>query len=559
MRASTVARGRRQASLAPARLQPIAPGRRGWNARLNGPASGPTGGGRVASIATVEAAPINRGMITISVMLATIMTVLDSTIANVALPHMAGSMSASADQITWVLTSYIIASAIMTPVTGWFAGRLGVKRVLMLSIVGFTIASALCGAAQSLEQIVLFRILQGMFGAAMMPLSQAVMLDTYPLEERGQAMAIWGVGVTVAPVLGPVLGGWLTDDFSWRWVFYINLPVGALCLAGVMTFIPDDKVTHKRPLDIMGFALLGVALGAFQLFLDRGQNNDWFASLETILEASVAAVAFTLFIVHTVTTERPFLPVALLGDRNFVTASLMNLSLGLLVFSVMAFLPPMLENLMNYPVITTGLVTAPRGLGSMISMLAVGRLVGRVDTRILIIAGLSVFAVSFYAMSHFSLQMNTYLVASTGFVQGLGTGLVFTPMTVLAFATLDPALRADGTGVFALLRNVGNSAGISLLQTMFTRVAQVVHSRLVEGLTPDNPMLGPTLLPAPFSLKSQVGMAALDGEVTRQAAMVAYVDVYHLMFLTTAVLVPLVLLMRPNRHVAGPPEPIAVE
>jgi DHA2 family multidrug resistance protein len=513
----------------------------------------------VTSAATTAEAPINRGMITISVMLATIMTVLDSTIANVALPHMAGSMSASADQITWVLTSYIIASAIMTPVTGWLAGRLGVKRVLMLSIVGFTAASALCGAAQSLEQIVLFRVLQGVFGAAMMPLSQAVMLDTYPLAERGQAMAIWGVGVTVAPVLGPVLGGWLTDDFSWRWVFYINLPVGALCLAGVMSFIPDDKATHKLPLDIMGFALLSVALAAFQLFLDRGQNNDWFSSVETMLECSVAAVAFTLFLVHTMTTKRPFLPVELLGDRNFVTAALMNLSLGLLVFSVMAFLPPMLENLMGYPVITTGLVTAPRGIGSMISMFAIGRLVGRIDTRVLIITGLAIFAVSFYAMSHFSLQMNPALIASTGFVQGLGTGLVFTPMTVLAFATLDPALRADGTGVFALLRNVGNSAGISLMQTLYTRTVQVVHSRLVEGLTPDNPMARAPYLAAPFSLSNRVGMAALNGEVTRQAAMIAYIDVYHMMFLTTAVLVPLVLLMRPGRHNAPAEETMVVD
>jgi DHA2 family multidrug resistance protein len=510
------------------------------------------------SATTAEAPAVNRGMVTISVMLATIMTVLDSTIANVALPHMAGSMSASADQITWVLTSYIIASAIMTPVTGWFAGRLGTKRVLIIAIVGFTIASALCGAAQDLLQIVLFRVLQGAFGAAMMPLSQAVMLDTYPLEERGPAMAIWGMGVTVAPILGPVLGGWLTDDFSWRWVFYINLPVGALCLAGIMTFIPEDRETHRLPLDLMGFVLLSVALAGFQLFLDRGQNNDWLHSRETIFEAATAAVAFALFLIHTVTTERPFLPVSLLGDRNFVTATLMNLALGVLVFSVMAFLPPMLENLMNYPVITTGLVTAPRGIGSMLSMFFVGRLVGKVDVRFLIISGLAVFAVSYSAMSHFSLQMNAYVIASTGFIQGLGTGMVFTPMTVLAFATLDPSMRPDATGVFALMRNVGNSAGISMMQTIYTRTVQVVHSRLVEGLTPDNPVARAPYLAAPFSLRNPVGIAALNGEVTRQAAMVAYVDVYHMMFVTTLALIPLVLLMRAGRH-AAPAESVVME
>ncbi len=506
----------------------------------------------------VEERPLNRGMITISVMLATIMTVLDSTIANVALPHMAGSMSASADQITWVLTSYIIATAIMTPLTGWVAGRLGVKQVFVITIIGFTLASAACGASQSLAQIVIFRILQGAFGAAMGPLSQSVMLDTYPIEERGPAMAIWGVGVTTAPILGPVLGGWLTDDFSWRWVFYINLPVGLLCLLGVSTFLPPDRNTHKLPLDLMGFGLLSVTLASFQLFLDRGQNNDWFSSLETTIEASVAAVTFTLFLIHTLTVERPFLRLELLKDRNFVSASLLNLALGLLVFSVMAFLPPMLESLMGYPVITTGLVTAPRGIGSMISMMVVGRLVGKVDTRVLILSGLGVFAVSFYQMSHFSLLMGSYEVAMTGFIQGLGTGMVFTPMTVLAFATLDPALRTDGTGVFALLRNVGNSAGISVMQTMFTRTVQVVHSRLTEGLTPGNPAAMPPYLPS-GSLTTALGAAALDGEVSRQAAMVAYVDVYHMMFLTTVVVAPMVLFMRPGKRAALPPEEMVIE
>ncbi len=485
-------------------------------------------------------------MVTISVMLATIMTVLDTTIANVALPHMAGSVSASADQITWVLTSYIIATAIMTPMTGWLAGRLGRKRVFVISIIGFTLASALCGAAQSLEQIVIFRVLQGVFGAAMGPLSQAVLLDTYPAEERGPAMAIWGMGIMVAPIVGPVLGGWLTDDFSWRWVFFINLPVGVLCLLGVMTFIPDDRALRKLPFDLMGFGLLSVALAGFQLFLDRGQNNDWFSSSETLIEASVAAVAFILFIVHTMTTDRPFLPVELLSDRNFVTATIMSLSVGLLVFSVLALLPPLLENLMGYPVITTGLVTAPRGVGSLISMFIGGRVVGRIDNRLIIMFGLSMFGLSYWGMSHFSLQMNAFAVASTGFVQGLGTGFVFTPMTIVAFSTLDPALRPDGTGVFTLARNLGNSAGISIMQAVFTRQVSTVHSRLVEGLRPDNP--NAAHLATPYSFASRAGIAALDGEATRQAAMVSYVDVFHLMFLTTAIMIPFVLvLQRPKR------------
>jgi DHA2 family multidrug resistance protein len=501
-----------------------------------------------------DADPVNRTMITLTVMLAAIMTVLDSTIANVALPHMAGSMSASADQINWVLTSYIIATAIMTPVTGWFAGRLGVKRMFLIAIIGFTVASAMCGAAQNLAQIVVFRVLQGAFGAGMMPLSQAVMLDTYPVRERGQAMAIWGMGVTTGPILGPVIGGWLTDDFSWRWVFYINLPIGALCVAGVLAFMPRNRPTHGRRLDWVGFLLLAVALAAFQLMLDRGQQNDWFGSGETLAEAVIAACAFWMFVIHTLTERPSFLPVALLGDRNFVTATLVNLSLGVLVFPVMAILPPMLETLLGYPVLTTGVVLAPRGIGSIVSMFVVGRIINRVDPRALIISGLAVFAISFWQMSHFALNMDWRAVATTGFIQGLGTGMVFTPVTVLAFGTLSPVLRADATGFFALLRSVGNSAGISLLQAAYTRLVQTVHSHLVEGFSADNPITRAPEMAAPFTMSTQSSMVAMDAEVTRQASMVAYIDLYHLLFITALVIMPLVLFLRPiSIAVVGPP------
>jgi len=501
-------------------------------------------------------------MIVVSVMLATIMTSLDTTIANVALPHMAGSVSASADQITWVLTSYIIATAITIPTTGWLTARLGRKQVFLISIIGFTIASALCGAAQNLEQIVLFRVLQGIFGAAMMPLSQSVVLDYFTLEERGPVMAVWGMGVMVAPILGPVLGGWLTDDFSWRWVFYINLPVGVLCVLGVWTFLHDGDSVRPRPFDFMGFGLLSLSLAALQLFLDRGQGNDWFNSSEIVIEASISGVAFILFTIHTFTAERPFLPVALLGDRNFVAATILGLAIGLLVFSVLALLPPMTESLLGYPVITTGLVTAPRGIGSLISMYLTGRLIGRADTRLLIVIGLVMFAAAFFGMSHFSLLMNSTSIAWTGFVQGLGSGFVFIPMSNLAFATLAPHLRADGASVFTLVRNIGNSAGISIMQALFTQNASVVHSRLVEPLRPDNPLARAPFLTPPYSLSEPSGMAALDGAVTRQAAMVAYVDVFHLMFLVTLAIIPLVFLFREQPLLAatspqrsGPPDP----
>src|SRR5580704_13149441 len=441
---------------------------------------------REKTVPPVEQPP-NRTMVLISIMLAMIMTVLDQTIANVALPHMAGSVSASADQITWVLTSYIIAAAIMTPTTGWLASRFGRKQVFLVSIIGFTAASAACGAAQNLEQIVLFRVVQGACGAAMAPLSQAVMLDAYPYEERGPIMAIWGMGIMIAPICGPILGGWLTDNFSWRWVFYINLPVGVFAAIGVWTFLHEEDRGHKVRFDVMGFALLSLMLGAFQLCLDRGQNNDWFQSPEIMVEAGLAALALVLFTVHTLTTEDPFVPLEMFKDRNFAAATVLGLAVGLLVFSVMALLPPMVQTLLGYPVMTAGMISAPRGIGSLISMALAGRLVGRVDARILITGGLLLFAASFLGMSTFNLQMDSWTIVWTGVVQGLGPGLVFTPMSVLAFATLAPQLRTHGTGVFTLVRNLGNSAGISIMEATFVRNSQIVHSRLSEGINPENP------------------------------------------------------------------------
>ena len=489
------------------------------------------------STETADAPPANRGMVLASIMLAMIMTVLDQTIANVALPHMAGSVSASADQITWVLTSYIVAAAIMTPTTGWLAGRFGRKQVFLVSIIGFTVASAMCGAAQNLEQIVLFRVLQGAFGAAMAPLSQAVMLDAYPLEERGPIMAIWSMGIMIAPIAGPVLGGWLTDNFSWRWVFYINLPVGILCVAGISTFLHEEERGHKIPFDAMGFAFLSIMLASFQIFLDRGQNEDWFHSPEIMIEATLAGLCLFLFVIHTMTARRSFVPRELFADRNFVTATILGLAVGLLVFSVLALLPPMTQTLLGYPVMTAGLLSAPRGIGSLISMFFAGRLVGRVDTRILIISGLLLFAVSFFGMSHFNLQMDSFSIIWTGVVQGLGMGLVFLPMTTLAFATLAPHLRADGTGFFTLVRNLGNSAGISVMEFLLVKNTQVVHSRLTESLTSGNPLVAPMM-------GSQANIQALNGEVTQQASMVSYIDVFHVMFLTTLAAIPLVFLLR---------------
>ncbi|MBV9511995.1 MAG: DHA2 family efflux MFS transporter permease subunit [Caulobacteraceae bacterium] len=491
----------------------------------------------------------NRTMITVSILLATIMTLLDSTIANVALPRMAGSLSASPDQISWVLTSYIVAAAIMTPMTGWLAGRLGAKQLFVISIIGFSAASALCGASQTLGEIVVCRLLQGLFGAIMGPLSQMVLLDIYPIEQRGPVMSVWGMGTVMAPIVGPILGGWLTDDFNWRWVFYINLPVGVISLLGVLSFMPGGRQQRPRRFDGIGFALLSIALAAFQLMLDRGQNKDWFSSTEIVVEASTAGLAFILFAFHMATSEHPFVPHELLRDRNFVVGSLVVMALGFLMFSVLAILPPMMESLLGYPVITTGMVMTPRGMGTMLSIFIAGRIMGKVDDRLLMFVGLAFFSTAFWTMSHFSLQVEPQLIAGSGVIMGIGTGLIFMPTTLLAFATIDPALRGDAAGVSALLRNLGNSAGISVLEIMLTRNTQAVHSRLVETLTPDNPLARAPYLARPFGFSSRLGLASLDGEATRQASMVAYVDLFHAMMLASWILIPLVLLMRPAKGV----------
>jgi DHA2 family multidrug resistance protein len=340
----------------------------------------------------IAAAGGNRAALTVCVILATLMQALDTTIANVALPYMQGSVSATQDQIAWVLTSYIVAAAIMTPPTGFLAGRFGIKRLFIVAIGGFTVASMLCGMAQSLDQIVLFRILQGAFGASLVPLSQTVLLGSYPRERQGFAMALFGIGVMIGPVLGPVLGGWLTENYSWRYVFYINLPIGILDLVGIVIFLPESPRNAGAKLDWFGFGTLSVTLGALQVMLDRGEQLDWFGSGEIIIEAIVAVSAFYLFVVHTFTAEKPFVRPALFRDRNFAAGVLFISIVGLTYYASMALQPPYLQDLMGYPVVTAGLVMGPRGIGTMASMLIVGRLVGRSDTRILLAVGLALTA-----------------------------------------------------------------------------------------------------------------------------------------------------------------------
>jgi DHA2 family multidrug resistance protein len=379
-----------------------------------------------------------RGLITVSIMLATIMQALDTTIANVALPHMQGSMSATQDQIAWVLTSYIVAAAIMTPPTGFLANRFGRKRLFLVTVAGFTVASMLCGAATSLEEIVLFRLLQGAFGAGLVPLSQSVLLDTFPKERYGSAMALWGVGVMVGPVLGPTLGGWLTDAYNWRWVFYINLPFGILALLGILAFLPETPRDRARRFDVFGFALLSIAIASLQMMLDRGQTRDWFGSTEIVVEAVCGGLFFCMFLAHMFTADEPFIEPQLFRDRNLSIGLVFIFVVGVVLLATMALLPPFMQNLMGYPVETTGYVLAPRGLGTMLAMAVVGRMVGRIDARVLIFAGLAMTAQSLWEMASFTAEVAPYDIVRSGFVQGMGLGFIFVPLSTLTFSTLAP-------------------------------------------------------------------------------------------------------------------------
>ena len=487
---------------------------------------------------------INVGMVTLCVILATLMQALDTTIANVALPYMQGSVAASQDQISWVLTSYIVAAAIMTPPTGFLAGRFGLKRLFLASVTGFTLASMLCGMAQSLTQIVMFRMLQGAFGAALVPLSQSVLFSVYPKERQGFAMALFGLGVMVGPVLGPVLGGWLTENYSWRYVFYINLPIGILGLIGMIVYLPDTPRREGERLDWFGFATLSLTIGALQVMLDRGEIKDWFSSGEIIIEAVVAVSALYLFIVHTLTAEKPFVRPDLFRDRNFAAGVVFVSVVGLTYYSSLALQPPYLQELMNYPVVTAGLVMGPRGMGTMASMLIVGRLVGRVDTRTLLGIGLALTAWSFYAMTGWTPDVSQSSIIGVGIVQGVGLGFLFVPLSAATLSTLPAEQRTEGAGFYNLSRNIGSSVGISVVNALLTRNTQVNHASIASHVTAvnhgfDNPAIAHFWDPL-----TAAGRAALDSVITVQAQIIAYIDDYKLLMIATLAVFPLLLVFQ---------------
>ena len=517
----------------------------------------------MASAPDIATHPLPTGerlIVTIGVMMAVLLQVLDTTIANVALPHMQASLSATQDSINWVLTSYIVASAIALPISGWLADKVGRKRLLLISVVVFTVASVLCATATSLGEMVLFRALQGVGGAFIVPLAQATLFDINPREKHGQAMALFGGGVMIGPILGPVLGGWLTDNYNWRWVFLVNLPVGILCILVMMRFMPKTE-THQRKFDLFGFALLAIALGALQFCLDRGEQNDWFSSWETILEAGLAIAAGWMFVVHMITAKNPLFDRAMFTDRNFATSLVFMAVTGVLLLAGLALLPPLLQNMYGYSVLQSGFLTAPRGIGTLLSMLIAGRLTGKVDARLLVGIGVLLMGVSLYMMTGFAIDQPSRPVITSGVVQGLGLGLIFVPLQTLAFETLATRFRTTGAALLNLSRNVGGSVGISIVSTQLVRMTQVAHADLATNITQQTiPTANPEILQTIAPTAGPTALAFINAEVTRQALFIAYLDDFKLMMLVTFAVLPLLLLMRRGNKVGtGEPQHAVME
>jgi MFS transporter, DHA2 family, multidrug resistance protein len=496
--------------------------------------------------------PGRRLLITISVMMATIMQVLDITIATVSLPYMQGSLSATLEQVSWVLTSYVVAAAVMTAPVGWLAARFGMKKLFVVCVAGFTAASVLCGIAQSVEQIVVYRVIQGMFGAALVPLSQTVMLEIYPPEKRAWAMSLWGLGVMIGPIMGPILGGWLTEFYSWRWIFFINIPFGIATVLGLMAFMDETESNARLPFDWLGFAALSVGIGALQLMLDRGEHLGWFDSGEIVVTAAVSVAGFYVFFAHTLTTPRPFIPLGIFRDRNFSVGLAFMFVLGILLVASMAVMAPFLQGVVGFPIIDVGLLLGTRGIGMAIGMLWAGRAIARIDPRLLLGFGLACCVVSLYYTIDFSPDTAAFTIVWTSILQGIGLGTMFVPLNMLALGGLPPALRTQGTAMWTLIRNLGGSVGVSIVIASLTNKTIVMHARLAESVTPFNQALADPAA-ALLDPSTETGRALLEQLVSQQAAILAYNNNFMLMMVMTLLAFPLIALVRTQNSVTAAP------
>jgi DHA2 family multidrug resistance protein len=504
-----------------------------------------------------------RNMVTICAMTATIMQALDTTIANVALPYMQGTLSASQDQINWVLTSYIVAAAIMTAPVGWIANRFGRKRTFIICSAGFTVASVACGLAQDITQMVLFRLLQGVFGASLVPLSQAVLLDSYALHERAKAMSIWGMGVMMGPIMGPSLGAWLTETYSWHWVFFVNLPFGIVTVLGLLAFMDETRPNDALTFDWFGFAALAIGIGSLQIALDRGEDQGWLESNEIIIEFIVAAVGFYYFLAHSFTTARPFIQFALFKDKNFVGGCVFMTVMGLVLFSTMALSSPYLQNVIGYPIITAGLLLATRGSGTFVAMMIVGRLLRYIEARTLIIVGLSLTALSLFWMTGWTDQTGVPEIVMVSIMQGFGFGLVFVPLSTVAFMTLPGNLRTDGTSMLTLVRNVASSIGISIAIAQLTEGTRRYHAILSEHINPFNQALQMPDVTGMINMSTDAGRAIADALVTVQAQIIAFSRDYQLVMFFIIGSIPLAIMIGSTRAAlraqAAPAEHAVIE
>jgi len=486
----------------------------------------------------------NRGLITATAILASMIYSIDWTIAAVALPHMQGTFSATQDQIAWVMTSYIVVSAIVLPTTGWVSNAFGRKRLFLIAIAGFTVFSFFCGAANTLQSEIFFRAMQGCCGAFLLPLSQALLLDSYPKEEHARATALWGLGVIFGPVIGPTIGGYLTEFYEWRWVFYINAPVGTLAFLGGYFFLPsDDPDRDKTRFDLFGFASLAMCVGCFQLMLDRGERQDWFESLEIQIEAGLCLLGLYLFVVHSFSSRAPLVDLRLMADRNYSLGMMFAFIYGLLTLPPMILLPPFLAVLQGYPVSTVGLLMSPRGLGLMIAMLVLGKVGGRIDPRITLAGGFLMIGIPSIYMGQWNLEVGAFEVVWTSIVQGIGAGAIIVPLGAVTFATLDPRHRTEAASMWNLVRSAGSGIGISVAVFIVARVASIKRAELIENVSPFNPAFQYWPLSGLVTKGSPQHLAQLNDLVSRQSQLIGYLDVFQITAWASLMAVPLVFLL----------------
>ena len=507
---------------------------------------------------------VNPWIVAIAVMFATFMEVLDTTVVNVSLPHIASSLAATTEEATWALTSYLVANAIILPMTGWLAATFGRKRLLLLSITGFTLASFLCGVAPTLASLVIFRIIQGATGGALQPLSQAVLLESFEPHERGKAMGFWGLGIVVAPILGPVVGGWLTDSYSWRWVFYINLPVGVASIVMTKMFIFDPPYLRRETerIDYWGIGMLVVGIGALQYVLDKGQEADWFADRTILTLSIISAVTLLVLIVHEWTTEHPIIDLRVFRERSYATGVFLMTMLGFVLYGSMVLLPVMLQTLLGYPSMQAGIAMAPRGMGSLVMMPVVGMLTSKVDVRKLLACGFSVAGLTLIWLGSLNLNAGYWDIFWPQLLQGTGMALTFVPLTTATMQSIPPQRMGNATSLFNLMRNIGGSVGIAVTGTLLTRQRQSIATVLGENISVYDVQTQTLLaqMKAAFMARGADAVtatdrayAALHGMLLQQASMVSFVWLFRLLGGIFLILLPLILIMRrPTGRVAAP-------